>query len=244
MNQARHTQSVWKQLVASSKKSKTGIYTYYVNRNAAIPVTWLMWKIGLTPNAVSLISFTVTHVALALLIALGASAPVAIGAYLLLVLGYILDSSDGQLARVSGKISRLGEWIDHSFDIIKLLTINMTLGYVVIQAAVAADQSLTLPFLAVGLNLLSQPAHFFIVNMKIMLLGIQGPETDLRQMSPATVLALLIRHGADYGLFIMIVLLLPWQEVFVPVYLLYGCFYFVLLVAHFVRTSIRVAEQE
>ena len=57
-------------------------------------------------------------------------------AYVLLVLGYMLDSCDGQLARVSGKTSKFGEWLDHSLDIVKILNFNMVLGYLLLSAAV------------------------------------------------------------------------------------------------------------
>ena len=93
---------VWGELVAASKKSKGSLYTRYVNRNAAIPLTYTLWRLGVHPNVVSLISSHITHAGLVVLLVLDPSLPVAATAYVLLVLGYMLDSCDGQLARVSG----------------------------------------------------------------------------------------------------------------------------------------------
>jgi phosphatidylglycerophosphate synthase len=242
MSQVEDSQSVWRALVAASKKKQGGLYTRYVNRNAAIPLTWTLWKLGLSPNAVSIISFAMTHAALAVLIILGPTLPAAIAAYLLLVFGYMLDSCDGQLARVSGRTSRLGEWLDHSLDVVKLLTVNLTLSYVMITSALAAGESLTLPFIAAALNLLSQPAHFFITNMKVMLFGKEKAATPKAETGGGRAMSAAIRHAADYGVFLLLILLLPWQDLFTWAYFGYGVFALVLLVGHFIQTSRRIAR--
>jgi phosphatidylserine synthase len=42
----------------------------------------------------------------------------------LLVLGYGLDSADGQLARLRGGGSPLGEWLDHMIDAVKIVLLH------------------------------------------------------------------------------------------------------------------------
>ncbi|GAA0606395.1 CDP-alcohol phosphatidyltransferase family protein [Kribbella sandramycini] len=42
----------------------------------------------------------------------------------LLVLGYGLDSADGQLARLRGGGSPLGEWLDHMIDSVKIVLLH------------------------------------------------------------------------------------------------------------------------
>ena len=44
---------------------------------------------------------------------------------LLLILGYALDSADGQLARLLGGGTPEGEWLDHVIDSAKLATIHL-----------------------------------------------------------------------------------------------------------------------
>jgi phosphatidylglycerophosphate synthase len=232
MQIAQSAGDVWGQLVASSKKAKGGMYTRYVNRNAAIPITWLFWKVGVSPNTVSLLSFLSTHAAFVVLIVFGASIPASIAAYLLLVLGYILDSCDGQLARVTGRTSPLGGWIDHSIDMVKLLNFNMVLGYLALSHAIATELPLWPVFLAVFLNLLSQPAHFFVITLKVELLG-DTTKDQFGTGSRGGRLSRFVLNASDYGAFMLLVLLLPWQDAFVPVYLTYGVFIFIW---HFART--------
>lgn len=226
-------QDVWHSLIAASKKPSGSIYTRYVNRNAAIPLTYLFWRLDLHPNTISLISSVVTHTGLVILLALKASVPVVVSAYLLLVLGYMLDSCDGQLARVSGKTSKRGELLDHSLDMVKLLTFNMTLGYLLLMDAIAGTLAFNMVLTAIGLNLLCQPAHFFVISLKDAILG--SPQ-QMNAVQRVRGVGALLRNAADYGLFMMMILLLPWAQMFLYVYLAYGCFYMLLFVSHFVRT--------
>ena len=50
--------------------------------------------------------------------------PLALAVTALLVLGYGLDSADGQLARLRGGGSPLGEWLDHMIDSIKIVLLH------------------------------------------------------------------------------------------------------------------------
>jgi phosphatidylglycerophosphate synthase len=70
----------------------------------------------MTPNQMTLASAVCTFSAIAVL---GGTEPswwsgVVIAA--LLILGFILDSADGQLARLTGASSAAGEWLDHVVD--------------------------------------------------------------------------------------------------------------------------------
>ncbi len=44
----------------------------------------------------------------------------------LLLLGYALDSADGQLARLLGAGSKRGEWLDHTVDATKVSVLHGT----------------------------------------------------------------------------------------------------------------------
>jgi phosphatidylglycerophosphate synthase len=44
-----------------------------------------------------------------------------------LVLGYALDSADGQLARLRGGGSPAGEWLDHMVDSVKIASLHLAL---------------------------------------------------------------------------------------------------------------------
>jgi len=80
-------------------------------RGIAQPVALAMGRVGLTPNALTLIGFGGTVVA-AVAAALGAWT---LAAILVLVFG-IFDMFDGTLARATGTASRLGAFMDSVFD--------------------------------------------------------------------------------------------------------------------------------
>src|SRR5690349_3353606 len=68
------------------------------------------YQVGLTPNQVTYLSATFTFGGLLLLALAPATWPVGLLVTVCLVLGYALDSADGQLARLRGGGSLLGEW--------------------------------------------------------------------------------------------------------------------------------------
>jgi CDP-diacylglycerol--glycerol-3-phosphate 3-phosphatidyltransferase len=80
-------------------------------RNIATPVALAMGRVGLTPNALTLIGFAGTCVA-AVAAALQAWT---VAGILVLVFG-VFDMFDGTLARATGKASRLGAFMDSVFD--------------------------------------------------------------------------------------------------------------------------------
>lgn len=94
-----------------------GFYSTFVVRRLSKPLTRLALRIGLSPNAVTLISFA---------IGLGAAASFAVGTRWALVLGAVLlqlslivDCVDGEVARATRRFSALGAWLDASTDRVK-----------------------------------------------------------------------------------------------------------------------------
>jgi phosphatidylglycerophosphate synthase len=237
MSQTDKSRLAWRDLVASSKKKKGPLYTRYVNRNAALPLTWVFWKLGLHPNVVTGISFTVTHLALLMLVLLPTTLPLCVGIWLMLTFGFMLDSSDGQLARVSGRTSKAGEWLDHTLDMAKILNVNMAFSYALIAGTLAADLPLTIPLLAAFVNLLSQPTHYFVIIFKDSFLERAGSSRDSTSVANPGFARNAVMNFADYGLFILMPILIPWPKLFGIVYLVYGLFYMCFFIAHFLLTT-------
>jgi CDP-diacylglycerol--glycerol-3-phosphate 3-phosphatidyltransferase len=75
------------------------------------PVALGLGRIGLTPNALTVIGFAIACVAA---VAAGAQAWLAAG--LLVIFGAVFDLFDGALARATGKASRLGAFLDSTLD--------------------------------------------------------------------------------------------------------------------------------
>ena len=80
--------------------------------------------VGLSPNGISLVSAAFSFAGIALIAFATPSVGIGLGISALLVFGYALDSSDGQVARVMGRGSLLGEWLDHMIDATKLISLH------------------------------------------------------------------------------------------------------------------------
>jgi CDP-diacylglycerol--glycerol-3-phosphate 3-phosphatidyltransferase len=80
-------------------------------RSAAVPVALAMGRLGLTPNALTVIGFAISVVA-----AWAALEESWLLAGLLVIGGGVFDLFDGALARAQGKANRLGAYLDSVFD--------------------------------------------------------------------------------------------------------------------------------
>jgi archaetidylinositol phosphate synthase len=80
-------------------------------RGAAVPVALAFGRLGLTPNALTVLGLGISVVA-----AIAASQQAWIAAGLLVVFGGVFDLFDGALARATNKVSRLGAFLDSVFD--------------------------------------------------------------------------------------------------------------------------------
>ncbi|MFT3860675.1 CDP-alcohol phosphatidyltransferase family protein [Micropruina sp.] len=111
----------------AAQKNSTGapLYSKLVNRPLGRVFAAAAHQFGLTPNAVTGISaaFTFAGIIVLAVAPLGVTTGLVVG--VLLVLGYALDSADGQLARLRGGGSLDGEWLDHVVDSVKLATIHL-----------------------------------------------------------------------------------------------------------------------
>ncbi|MBT2484567.1 MULTISPECIES: CDP-alcohol phosphatidyltransferase family protein [unclassified Microbacterium] len=103
--------------LASAQKAGAGVPAYlrWVNRplggrTAVIAATW-----GASPNGVTAVSALVGAVGIGVLAGFPEWWAGPVGAALLLI-GYLLDSADGQLARIQGRGGPAGEWLDHVVD--------------------------------------------------------------------------------------------------------------------------------
>lgn len=110
--------------LASAQKPSKGApaYSRYVNRPlgrqlAAVAIRW-----GLTPNQVTVASSLCTFVGIGLILLVRPSLALGPALATLFMLGYALDAADGQLARLLGRGSYAGEWLDHMVDAAKMVS--------------------------------------------------------------------------------------------------------------------------
>ncbi|MCF2526834.1 DUF5941 domain-containing protein [Yinghuangia soli] len=103
--------------LAAAVKARDGFFTtFFVSTWSRYVARWCARR-GLTPNQVTVAS---------LLVALAGAAGAAtgtragyIGAALALYFSFVLDCTDGQLARYAVDYSRIGSWLDATFDRVK-----------------------------------------------------------------------------------------------------------------------------
>ncbi|MBI3747064.1 MAG: CDP-alcohol phosphatidyltransferase family protein [Chloroflexi bacterium] len=80
-------------------------------RGLAQPIARLFARLGLSPNQLTLIGFSI-----AILAGIAAARQAWLAAGLLVVFGGVFDLFDGALARFAGKVSKLGAFYDSVFD--------------------------------------------------------------------------------------------------------------------------------
>ncbi|QKV68526.1 CDP-alcohol phosphatidyltransferase family protein [Streptomyces harbinensis] len=114
------------QNLRSAQKTAKGVslYSRWINRPLGRVLAAAAFRAGLTPNRVTLLSALVSYAALAAVALYPPSWPLAVGVYAGLVLGFALDSADGQLARLRGESSAVGEWLDHVVDAAKITALH------------------------------------------------------------------------------------------------------------------------
>lgn len=119
-----------RQALAAAQKSNRNApaYSRWVNRPLGRVFAATGYKVGLTPNQITAISAVFTFAGIILLATCTPSWPVGLSVAVLLVIGYALDSADGQVARLSGRGSVGGEWLDHVIDSIKMGSIHIAVA--------------------------------------------------------------------------------------------------------------------
>ncbi|MGN5734315.1 CDP-alcohol phosphatidyltransferase family protein [Arthrobacter psychrochitiniphilus] len=103
-------------------------YTRWINRGLARSVSALCASWGWSANMVSMISAVVSAAALILLLLLPVAPLTGLLVAVLLAVGYVLDSADGQVARVTGTGSLAGEWLDHVLDAARTPAVHLAVA--------------------------------------------------------------------------------------------------------------------
>ncbi|MFE7242182.1 CDP-alcohol phosphatidyltransferase family protein [Streptomyces sp. NPDC057582] len=119
------TGTVLRELRGAQKTAKgVSLYSRYVNRPAGRVLAAGAYRIGLTPNQVTLVSAAFTFTAVASVALVRPSWGLAFAVYAGLAVGFAFDSADGQLARLTGRGGPDGEWLDHVVDCAKLILVH------------------------------------------------------------------------------------------------------------------------
>lgn len=133
-------------LAAAQKPSSgTAAYSRLLNRPLARRIAAAAHQTGLTPNGATAISAGLSATALALVVLVRPSWPLGLAVAVLLALGYVMDSVDGQLARLRGGGSVAGEWLDHTVDCVKTCSLHLVVLVALYRFTSFSDAVLVVP---------------------------------------------------------------------------------------------------
>jgi phosphatidylglycerophosphate synthase len=186
-------------------------YSRWINRPVGRVFAATAYKLGMTPNQVTLCSAVLTFSGIALLAAGTPSWGLGLAVAALLVLGYALDSADGQLARLRGGGTPGGEWLDHIIDSAKVVTIHLAVAVLWFRNLGDWPASSTL----VPLVFAAQASVWFfgiiITDLVLRAAGAKRSTLAHEEPKPSTVMSLL-GIPADYGFFALSMVLIGWFD--------------------------------
>lgn len=201
-----------RRLGGAQKSGRGPAYLRYVNRRLARPLAAAAYHLRLTPNTVTWLSATCTLTGIVVLAVATPSWLVGAFVTVVLLLGFALDSADGQLARLTGGGSLAGEWLDHVCDAVKVCSIH-----VAVLLAVHHDGSLGTGWLLVplGFSVVGTLAYF---SNQLHDQLVRSPAPPSRPRSETSVARSILLLPTDYGVLCMTFLLLGSMEVFIAAY--------------------------
>lgn len=203
-------------------------YSVYVNRPVGRLLAAIAYRIGLTPNQVTLVSAVFTFAGIAL-IALAPIEPwVGIVVWLLLALGYAWDSADGQVARLRGGGSLAGEWLDHFVDAVKISSLHLA----VLVGLSRVDGIPRVWLLVPIVFTIVANTTFFAMILNDLLKSKRGVASAHNTGGSNPIRSLLLLP-TDYGILVLAFVAWGWSTVFVGIYalLLLACTLFLVAAA-------------
>lgn len=218
--------------LSTAQKPKRGVslYSRWVNRPLGRVFASAAYAIGWGPNTVTAVSAVVTLAGLITLAVLPVTIPTGVLAAVLLVLGFALDSSDGQVARLTGRSSAAGEWLDHVVDAGKMVAVHAAVLIGWARADVVPNAALLIPiaYQLVAVVLFSGMTIFELLQRAA------GTRAAASDRPPSTVRAIALLP-ADYGILALSFVLWGIPAVFAPVYVALLAFTALITVALLVK---------
>ena len=199
--------------LSGAQKSTASVPAYlrFVNRRAGGWLASVGYALQLTPTQLTVLSAICSFAGIGVLLFAPATVPVGLVVAVLLLLGYALDSADGQLARIRGGGSKAGEWLDHVVDMAKLSSLHAVV-------AVSILRYFDVPRLLLGI-----PLAFGIANatqfLGMMLRDqLRGPAARPTAGRPGSLLVAWLLLPLDHGTLCLAFLLLGYHTAFLVGY--------------------------
>lgn len=168
----------------------------------------------MTPNGATAISATLSTLGIVLLATARPSFLMGLGVAVLLAAGYVMDSVDGQLARLRGAGSVRGEWLDHTVDCFKCSSLHLAVLVCWYRyPPVDAREILLVPL---GFQIVQSVTYFGLILLPFLRKqGAAAPATAVATEHPLRKWVIL---PTDYGFLCWTFVLLAWPTVFMGVY--------------------------
>jgi len=210
------------EVLRSRQKTSKGApaYSRFVNRPLGRRLAAAAHVAGLSPDQVTVLSALCTFSGIALVVIVPPSLVLALAVAALLVLGYALDSADGQVARLSGTGSVAGEWLDHVVDAAKIGALHIAVLVSWYRFFEVSDLVLLVPVVFLAVQALEFFAMILTDQLRRSLRGQR--EHFLEGQGSSSALYSLAVVPTDYGLMCLVFLLLAWREGFLVGYTLLG----------------------
>ena len=227
-------------LQRAQKSAKGGpAYSVFVNRPLGRLLAAASYHLGATPNQVSGVSAVSTFLGIVVLALAPPTLLVGVVVTLCLVLGYALDSADGQLARLRGGGTVLGEWLDHTVDSVKVIGLHIAVLITCYRHFDLHPAWLLVPIAFAW----SSSVHFFGMILIDMLTRVRRATLGAPQPAPATsrLLVTVLKLPTDYGILCLSFAVLGAESLFFAIYAVLAaamCAYTVLVVPKWRRDAI------
>ena len=205
-------------------------YSRFINRRLGRYLAAGAFALRMTPNQVTFVSAMFSFASIATIALVRPSGLMAAGVTFGLLLGYALDSADGQLARLRGGGSVAGEWLDHMVDCAKIASLHLAVLVSFYRFFhIARPESLFLP----GAFEIVAAVFFFGTILTDQLRRAQGPPGQPAAAADhhAPLWRSLVVLPTDYGLMCLVFATVAFPRVFMTLYALLFLGTFVFLVA-------------
>lgn len=226
--------------VAQKSNKNAAAYSRWFNRPFGRLLAATAYRWGVSPNQVTLTSALFTFSGIVMLAVAQPSWWFGFGIAALLVIGYALDSADGQVARLSGGGSPAGEWLDHVIDSFKTATLHLAIAIMWFRNLDDWPVASTLIPLAFAAQ---QSVWFFTIMLTEQLEragGTKGARSDPAES--ASLRNSVLIAPADYGLLCLLFLLLGWFPIWRWIYAALLIYNLALLAVQLVRWYRRIAS--
>jgi phosphatidylglycerophosphate synthase len=202
-----------------AQKPGAGVPAYlrWVNRPCGRRLAAMAQVVGLTPNQVTLLSSAVSAVGIVVVAWADPGPLMAVAATAAMLLGYALDSADGQLARLVGSSGPSGEYLDHVADAVRLPLIHLAIA---VSLSTRADVDARWPVL-VAIGFATVASVWFFAQI------LADSLTTSKSTAPgagAPAWLSFVKVPYDVGFLYLLLLVLPWASLFVACYSLLFAF--------------------